>query len=70
MKQFFCDKCEREIKINRNSPRVIFSNGILLCSKRCAYNHYDINFIPRVSLPEILGTNSEEQKTESKEDIR
>ena len=59
MKIYKCAECGKVIKITSKGPRVIYANGILLCSKRCAYNRYDINFIPRVDLPKIISEISE-----------
>lgn len=60
MKVFYCDECAKQIKILNKAPRVIVSNGVVLCSKKCMQNYYDINFIPRVDLPNILDGFDEE----------
>ena len=61
MKVYYCDECAKKIKITSKAPRVCYSNGALLCSKRCVNNYYDINFIPRCDLPDIVGEGFDDE---------
>ena len=49
-----CDYCGNEIKPVGNGL-VVYSQGMLFCCRKCLANHYDINWIPKSKIPELLG---------------
>ena len=57
--EFKCDYCQKEIK-PIGKDLIIYTQGMLFCCNECLQNHYDINWIPKSQIPEILGTDEKD----------